>query len=201
MDPCTKISASPRWTNGYGRAARSSEMSSRLLRAQFLTMGAPRGWGNQGDPHHGVGGRRGGAVWPGDGGSWWRPKFQDGAVFGAQRMGVGGRIGCSGEMGCSWVLYVGRGRLAEAAEERSRWQPVELNGAVVLSLESVSRGRGNRGAVKLQKGKGRQRGSGAEAALGVTAASRMGSGGAASDRRTEMKEERAEWAAKAGWGR
>jgi hypothetical protein len=78
---------------------------------------------------------------------------------------------------------------------------VELNGAVVLSLESVSRGRGNRGAVKLQKGKGRQRGSGAEAVLGVTAASRMGSGGAASDRRTEMKEERAEWAAKAGWGR
>jgi hypothetical protein len=60
-------------------------------------------------------------------------------------------------MGCSWVLYIGRGRLAEAAEERSWWQPVEFNGVVVLSLESAPRGRGNRGVAPLRKGKWRQR--------------------------------------------
>jgi hypothetical protein len=38
-----------------------------------------------------------------------------------------------------------------------------------------------------------------EAALGAMAAGRTGGGGMASDWRREMKEERAEWAAKAGW--
>jgi hypothetical protein len=71
-------------------------------------------------------------------------------------MAVGGGIGCGGEMGCSWVLYIGRRRLAKAAEERSRWRPVECNGAAVSSLESAPRGRGNRGAVLLQKGKWRR---------------------------------------------
>jgi hypothetical protein len=69
-------------------------------------------------------------------------------------------IGCGGEMVCSWVLYIGRGRLAEAAEERSQWWPVEFNGATVSSLESTLRGRGNGGAAPLQKGKWRQHGSG-----------------------------------------
>jgi hypothetical protein len=41
----------------------------------------------------------------------------------------------------------------------------------------------------------------AEAALGATAADRTGGGGASSDRRKEMKVEKAEWAAKAGWAR
>jgi hypothetical protein len=63
-------------------------------------------------------------------------------------------------MGCSWVLYIGRGWLAEAAEERSQWRPVEFNGAAVLSLESTPRGRGNGGATPLQKGKWRRRGIG-----------------------------------------
>jgi hypothetical protein len=75
-------------------------------------------------------------------------------------MGVGVRIGCGGEMGCSWALYVGRGQLAEAAEERSRWWPVEFNGAAVSSLESATRGRRNGGAAPLGKGKWRRRGSG-----------------------------------------
>jgi hypothetical protein len=109
-------------------------------------MGEPRGWGNRGDPHHGVGGHRGGAVWPGDNGQRWRPEFLDGVVFGAQRTGVGGGIGYGGEMGCSWTLYIGRGRLAVATEERSQWRPMEFNGAVVSSLESALRGRGNGGA-------------------------------------------------------
>jgi hypothetical protein len=87
-------------------------------------------------------------------------EFLDGAVFGARRMGVGGGIGCSGEMGCSWVLYIGQGRLAEAAEERSWWRPVEFNGAAVSSLESSLRGRGNGGVAPLQKGKWRPRDSG-----------------------------------------
>jgi hypothetical protein len=39
----------------------------------------------------------------------------------------------------------------------------------------------------------------AEAVLGATAAGRTGDGGATSDQRRESKEERVEWAAKAGW--
>jgi hypothetical protein len=50
-------------------------------------------------------------------------------VFGAWRIGVRGGIGCGGEMGCSWALYIGRGWLAEVADERSQWRPVEFNGA------------------------------------------------------------------------
>jgi hypothetical protein len=52
-----------------------------------------------------------------------------------------------------------RGRLAEAAEERSRWRPVEFIGLAVSSLESTLRGRGNGGAAPLQKGKWRRHGS------------------------------------------
>jgi hypothetical protein len=63
-------------------------------------------------------------------------------------------------MGCSLVLYIGWGWLAEAAEERSRWRPVEFNGAVVLSLEFAPRGTGNGGAVPLWKGKWRRSDSG-----------------------------------------
>jgi hypothetical protein len=63
-------------------------------------------------------------------------------------------------MGCSWALYIGQGQLAEAAEERSWWQPVEFNGAAVSSLESSLRGRGNGGVAPLQKGKWRPRDSG-----------------------------------------
>jgi hypothetical protein len=37
-------------------------------------------------------------------------------------------------MGCSWELYIGWGRQAEAAEERSQWWPVDFNGAAVSSL-------------------------------------------------------------------
>jgi hypothetical protein len=77
-------------------------------------------------------------------------------------MGVGGGIGCGGEMGCSWVLYIGRGWLAEAAEERSQWRPVEFNGAAVLSLESTPRGRGNGGVAPLRKGKRWRHGIGPE---------------------------------------
>jgi hypothetical protein len=48
------------------------------------------------------------------------------------------------------------GRLVAAAEEGSRWWPVEFKGAVVLSLESALRGRGNGGAAPLRKGKWRR---------------------------------------------
>jgi hypothetical protein len=72
-------------------------------------VGAPRDRGDRGDPHHGIGGRRGGTVWPGDGGLRWRPEFLSGTVFGARRIGVGGGIECDGEMGCSWTLYIGGG--------------------------------------------------------------------------------------------
>jgi hypothetical protein len=60
----------------------------------------------------------------------------------------------------SRVPFIGRGWLAGAAEERSLWRPVEFNGAAVLSLESVPRGRGNGGAALLRKGKWRRRGLG-----------------------------------------
>jgi hypothetical protein len=63
-------------------------------------------------------------------------------------------------MGCSWALYIGRGRLAEVAEERSRWRSVEFNGAAVSSLKSTLRRRGNGGLVPLRKGKLRRRGLG-----------------------------------------
>jgi hypothetical protein len=74
--------------------------------------------------------------------------------------GSWGAIGCGGEVGCSWVLYIGRGRLARAAEERSQWRLVEFNGIAVLSLESTPRGRGNGGAAPLWKGKWRRCGLG-----------------------------------------
>jgi hypothetical protein len=48
------------------------------------------------------------------------------------------------------------GWLAEAAEEKSRWRPMEFNGAVVSSLQSTLRGRGNGWAAPLQKGKWRR---------------------------------------------
>jgi hypothetical protein len=57
-------------------------------------------------------------------------------------------------MGFSWVLYIGRGRLADAAEERILWRPVEFNGVVVSSLESAPRGRGNRGGSRYRRGGG-----------------------------------------------
>jgi hypothetical protein len=122
-----------------------------------------------------------GSVWSTENGSWGQDwmQWRDGVLLGALcRAGTASR---------------GGGGEESVAASGIEW-------SVVLSLESAPRGRGNGGVVKLQKGKWRQRGSGAEAALGVTAASRMGSGGAPSDRRTEMKEERAEWAAKARWG-
>jgi hypothetical protein len=72
-------------------------------------MGAPRGRGDRGDPHHSVGGHRGSVVWPGDDGPRWQPEFLDRVVFGAWRKGVAGGIGSGGEMGCSWALYIGWG--------------------------------------------------------------------------------------------
>jgi hypothetical protein len=82
-------------------------------------------------------------------------------------------------MGCSWALYIGWGRLAEALEERCRWQPVEFNGAAVLSLESAPRGRGSGGGVAQDT----------EAVLDAMAASWTGGGGVASGWRRETKEE------------
>jgi hypothetical protein len=61
---------------------------------------------------------------------------------------------------CSRVTFIGRGRLAGAAEERSWRRPVEFNGAAVLSLESSPRGRGNGGVASLRKEKWRQHGLG-----------------------------------------
>jgi hypothetical protein len=104
-----------------------------------------------------VSGRRGLA------GRWWTEVAagvsRRGSVWSMENGGWDG-IGCSGEMGCSWALYIGWGRLSEAAEERSRWRPMEFNGVVVSSLESAPRGRGNGGAAPLWKGKWRRHGSG-----------------------------------------
>jgi hypothetical protein len=55
-------------------------------------------------------------------------------------------------MGCSWALYIGRGRLAEEAEERSRWRPVEFNIAAVSSLEYAPRGEGKWRGGAIMKG-------------------------------------------------
>jgi hypothetical protein len=76
-----------------------------------------------------------------DNGSWGRDwmRWRDGVLLGA--------------------LYRA-GRLAEAAEERNWWRPVEFNGAAVSSHESTPRARGNGGAAPLQKGKSRWRSSG-----------------------------------------
>jgi hypothetical protein len=76
---------------------------------------------------------------------------------------------------------------------------VEFNRASVCSLESTPRGRGNGGAEPLWKGKWRWCVSGCEVALNVMAAGLPDGGGVASNRRRDTKEERAEWAAKAGW--
>jgi hypothetical protein len=77
---------------------------------------------------------------------------------------------------------------------------MEFNGAAVSSLESTLRGRGNGGWHRYGRGSGGGTAWDAKVALSATAAGWMGSGGAASDWRRETKEERAEWAAKAGWG-
>jgi hypothetical protein len=65
---------------------------------------------DRGDPHHNVGGRQGSAVWPGHSGPRWRPKFLDGPVFGARRMGVGAGLDAVerwGALGC--FIYGGGG--------------------------------------------------------------------------------------------
>jgi hypothetical protein len=121
-----------------------------------------------------------------------------GSVWSTENRGWDG-IGCGGEKGCSWALYIGWGRLSEAAEERSRWRPMEFNGVVVSRLESAPRGRGNGGAAPLWKGSGGGMARDVEVALSATTAGQTGGGGAASDRRRETKEEQVEWAAKGGW--
>jgi hypothetical protein len=102
-------------------------------------------------------------------------------------------------MGCSWALYIWRGWLAKAAEERSRWWPMEFNGAAVLSIEFAPRGGGTEGQYYFRRGSGGGTTQDVEVALGTTVVGRTGGGGMASDRRRETKEERAEWAKKAGW--
>jgi hypothetical protein len=125
-----------------------------------LSAETPRERGDQGEPHHGVGGCRGGAVWPGDGETKRRRTELDGRAIWVRMERADARNGKVVWRRCSRVPFIGRGRLAGAAEERSRWRPVEFNGAEVLSLESAPRGRGNGGAAPLRKGKWRRRGLG-----------------------------------------
>ena len=69
----------------------------------------------------------------------------------------------NGSWGRDWMRWrdgVLLGALYRAAAERSRWRPVEFNGAAVLSLESAPKGRGNGGAAPLRKGKWRRCGLG-----------------------------------------
>jgi hypothetical protein len=129
-------------------------------RGRELTAKTPRERGDRGEPHCDVGGCRGGAVWPSDGGPRWQQKFLDGAAFGAWRTRVGGRDWMRWRDGVLLGALHRAGRLAGAADERSRWRPMEFNGAVVLSLESAPRGSGNGGVAPLRKGKWRQRGLG-----------------------------------------
>jgi hypothetical protein len=67
------------------------------LRARFLTVGAPRGTGDRGDPHHGVAGCWGGAIWSGNGRPRCWPEFLDERALEVQRCGEEGSGGCGVE--------------------------------------------------------------------------------------------------------
>jgi hypothetical protein len=89
-------------------------------------------------------------------------------------------------------------RASEGAEQKGGRQSSmawwTFNGTMVSSLDLAPRGRGNRGGSAGRGSGGRAEPQGAEAALGMAAAGRLGGGSAAPDRRRQMKEERAEWA-------
>jgi hypothetical protein len=146
-------------TTGIGRRARRCMAHSRYG-GRELAAETPRERGDRREPHHGVGGRRGGAAWPGDGGLRQRRKFLDGAVAWRTENGSWGRDWMQWRDGVLLVALYRAGRLAGAAGERSWWRPVEFNGVAVLSLESAQRGRGNGGAAPLRKRKWRWRGLG-----------------------------------------
>jgi hypothetical protein len=148
-------------TAGTGRRAHWRMAHSRY-RGRELATETPRERGDRGEPHRGVGGRRGGAVWPGDGETKrWRTELGGRAIW-VRMEQANARNGKVMWRRCSRVTFIGRGRLAGATEERSRRRPMEFNGAVVLSLESTPRGRGNGGAAPLRKGKWRRHGLGRE---------------------------------------
>jgi hypothetical protein len=122
-----------------------------------LAAETPRKRGDRGEPHRGIGGHRGGAVWPGDGETKRRQTELGDRAIQVRMERADARNGKVVWRQCSRVPFIGQGRLAGATEERSQRWPVEFNGVAVLSLESAPRGRGNGGAALLQKGKWRRR--------------------------------------------
>jgi hypothetical protein len=64
-------------------------------------VGAPRGRRGRGDPHHGVGGRRGNVVWPSVSGEEWRRMELIVVTLGAPRRGAKGEEDGGGGWGCS----------------------------------------------------------------------------------------------------
>jgi hypothetical protein len=130
------------------------------FRGRELTAEAPREKGDRGEPHCGVGGCREGTVWPGDGETKRRRTELGRRAIRVQMKQADAWNGKVVWRQYSREPFVGQGWLAGAAEERSRRRPVEFNGAAVLSLESVLRGRGNGGAALLRKGKWRRHGLG-----------------------------------------
>jgi hypothetical protein len=109
-------------TTETGRRAHRRMARSRYG-GQELTAETPRERGDRGEPHRGVGGHRGGAAWPGDGGlRRWR-KFLDGAVVWSTENGSWGRDWMRWRDGVLLVALYRAGWLAGATGERSRWRP------------------------------------------------------------------------------
>jgi hypothetical protein len=154
MVPWTATPVGPRWTRCRDGAARC-RYGGRELAAE-----TPRERGDLGEPHRGVGGCRGGAVWPGNGETKRRRTELGGRAIWVRMERADARNGKVVWRRCSRVPFIGRGRLTGAAEERKRRRPVEFNGAAVLSIASAPSGRGNGGATPLRNGKWRRRGLG-----------------------------------------
>jgi hypothetical protein len=150
------------WPDHSGLAAGTGRCAHRcVVRCRYggreLTAETPRKRGDRGEPHRGVGGHRGGAVWPSDDETKRRRTELGDRAIRVRMEQAGARNGKVVWRRCSRVPFIGQGRRAGATEERSRRRPVEFNGAAVLSLESTPRGRGNGGAAPLRKGKWRRR--------------------------------------------
>jgi hypothetical protein len=106
--PWTATPAGPRWTHNRDGAARSPARGS--YEGRELTTEAPRERGDRGEPHRGIGGHRGDAVWPGNGETKRRRTELGGTAIRVRMEQADARNGKVVWRRCSRAAFIGRGR-------------------------------------------------------------------------------------------